>query len=53
NWSVWVLVNIVSVALFAYKGYWLTVVLYAVFIPMSVAGWRAWQQRLQSAALPA
>ena len=53
NWSVWVLVNIVSVALFAYKGYWLTVVLYAVFIPMSVAGWRAWQQRLQGAAQPA
>lgn len=49
NWSVWVLVNIVSVALFAYKGYWLTVVLYAVFIPMSVAGWRAWQQHLQRA----
>lgn len=46
NWSVWVLVNIVSVALFAYKGYWLTVVLYAFFIPMSVAGWRAWEQQL-------
>ncbi|MBT9494544.1 MAG: nicotinamide mononucleotide transporter [Paucibacter sp.] len=46
NWSVWVLVNVVSVALFAYKGYWLTVLLYAVFIPMSVAGWRAWAQRL-------
>jgi len=47
NWSVWVLVNVVSVALFAYKGYWLTVVLYTVFIPMSVAGWRAWQRHLQ------
>ncbi|MDC8785080.1 nicotinamide riboside transporter PnuC [Roseateles koreensis] len=46
NWTVWVLVNIVSVSLFAYKGYWLTVVLYAVFIPLSVAGWRAWQQQL-------
>jgi nicotinamide mononucleotide transporter len=46
NWSVWVLVNAVSVTLFAYKGYWLTVLLYAVFIPMSVAGWRAWQRQL-------
>ncbi len=46
NWSVWVLVNGVSVALFAYKGYWLTVLLYAVFIPMSVAGWRAWARHL-------
>ena len=51
NWSVWVLVNAVSVALFAFKGYWLTVVLYAVFIPMSVAGWRAWQRQMRPAAL--
>lgn len=53
NWPVWVLVNCVSVALFAIKGYWLTVVLYAVFIPMSVAGWRAWQRQLQPAPLAA
>lgn len=46
NWGVWIIVNTVSVALFAYKGYWLTVVLYAVFIPMSLAGWRAWQRQL-------
>jgi|SRR6218665_1555545 len=53
NWSVWVLVNVVSVALFAYKGYWLTVVLYAFFIPMSVAGWRAWQGHLKQQPLAA
>jgi len=47
NWGVWVLVNGVSVALFAYKGYWLTVVLYAVFIPMSIAGWRAWARQIK------
>lgn len=47
NWSVWVMVNTVSVALFAYKGFWLTVLLYAAFIPMSVAGWRAWQRQMQ------
>lgn len=52
NWPVWVLVNTVSVALFAIKGYWLTVVLYAVFIPMSVAGWRAWQRQLQRQPAP-
>ncbi len=49
NWGVWVLVNAVSVALFAFKGYWLTVVLYAVFIPMSLAGWRAWQRQMRPA----
>jgi nicotinamide mononucleotide transporter len=45
NWGVWVIVNVVSVSLFAYKEYWLTVLLYAIFIPMSVAGWRAWQRQ--------
>ena len=43
NWPAWIAVNIVSVALFAYKGLWLTVLLYAVFIVMSLVGWRAWQ----------
>jgi nicotinamide mononucleotide transporter len=44
NWTAWLLVNAVSVALFAYKGLWLTVVLYAIFIVMSVAGLRAWRR---------
>jgi nicotinamide mononucleotide transporter len=48
NWLVWIAVNVVSVALFAYKGLWLTVILYAIFIVMSVFGWRAWR-RLQRA----
>lgn len=49
NWAVWVIVNMVSVALFASKGYWLTVLLYALFIPLSLAGWRAWQRRADAA----
>lgn len=44
NWPAWVIVNVVSVALFAYKGLWLTVLLYLVFVAMSFAGWRAWQR---------
>jgi len=42
NWWAWIVVNIVSVGLFAYKGLWLTVVLYSLFIVMSFIGWRAW-----------
>jgi nicotinamide mononucleotide transporter len=42
NWPTWLVVNIVSVALFAYKGLWLTTVLYVVFIALSVVGWKAW-----------
>ena len=48
NWLVWIVVNVVSVGLFAYKGLWLTVILYGIFIVMSVFGWRAWR-RLQQA----
>ncbi len=44
NWAVWIVVNVVSVALFAYKGLWLTVLLYLVFIVLSVQGWRAWHR---------
>jgi nicotinamide mononucleotide transporter len=46
NWAVWIAVNVVSIGLFAFKGLWLTVALYAVFIALSFVGWRAWKQRL-------
>jgi nicotinamide mononucleotide transporter len=49
NWAVWLAVNLVSVLLFAYKGLWLTTLLYALFAMLSVWGWRAWQQRAQQA----
>ena len=42
NWPVWLAVNVVSIALFASKGLWLTVLLYALFALLSVVGWRAW-----------
>ena len=42
NWLAWIVVNVVSVGLFAYKGLWLTVLLYTLFIAMSWLGWRAW-----------
>jgi nicotinamide mononucleotide transporter len=44
NWPAWVLVNAVSIGLFAYKGLTLTVLLYALFVLLSFAGWRAWRQ---------
>ena len=49
NWPTWVLVNVVSIALFAVKGLWLTVLLYALFTVMALFGWRAWARK---AALP-
>ena len=47
NWPTWLFVNGVSVLLFAVKGLWLTVILYALFAALSVAGWRAWAARLE------
>jgi nicotinamide mononucleotide transporter len=49
NWPTWLVVNVVSVALFAYKGLWLTVLLYALFAALSLAGWREWR-RLEASA---
>jgi nicotinamide mononucleotide transporter len=42
NWPVWLAVNVASVALFATRSLWLTVILYALFAALSIAGWRAW-----------
>lgn len=44
NWPTWIVVNLVSIGLFAWKGFWLTVILYAVFAVMAAAGWRAWRR---------
>ncbi len=44
NWLAWLIVNLVSVALFIHKELWLTVLLYALFVILSVVGWRAWQK---------
>jgi len=50
NWPVWLAVNAVSVALFAYKALWLTVLLYAIFMVLSVVGWRVWARLPQTTA---
>jgi nicotinamide mononucleotide transporter len=49
NWPVWVVVNVVSVGLFAYKGLWLTVLLYTLFAAMALAGWRVWARKAAAA----
>jgi nicotinamide mononucleotide transporter len=44
NWPAWVAVNVVGVALFGYKGLWLTAGLYALFALLALAGWRSWSR---------
>jgi len=53
NWPTWIAVNVAATALFAYKGLWLTVVLYAIFVVLSLVGWRAWQRLMAGARAPA
>jgi nicotinamide mononucleotide transporter len=48
NWPLWILVNIISIALFAHKGLWLTVGLYALFAIMAAIGWQAWRTQPQA-----
>jgi nicotinamide mononucleotide transporter len=43
NWLAWLVVNVLSTALFAYKALYLTALLYAVFAVLSVMGWRSWR----------
>lgn len=47
NWVVWIAVNIVAAGLFAWKGLWLTTLLYLVFIALSVVGWRTWAKHIK------
>lgn len=49
NWAFWIAINAVSVLLFALRAYWLTVILYAAFIPLAWQGWRRWQSELRPA----
>jgi nicotinamide mononucleotide transporter len=48
NWPLWIVVNLVGMALFAYKGLWLTVGLYGVFTAMAVVGWQAWRVQMNA-----
>ena len=48
NWPLWLIVNAASIALFAYKGLHLTVVLYVIFFILAIWGWFGWTKRLKS-----
>ena len=46
NWPLWLLVNAASIALFAYKGLQLTVLLYLIFFVLALWGWYGWNKRM-------
>lgn len=46
NWHVWMAVNIGSIAMYAMKGLYFTMVLYAVFLGLAVVGYLEWKKEL-------
>jgi nicotinamide mononucleotide transporter len=53
NWVVWIVVDVVAATLFAYKGLWLTTLLYALFVAMAAVGWRRWRAEAAADRVPA
>lgn len=53
NWLLWFAIDVVAVGVYLSRGLYPTTVLYAVYLGLAVAGWRAWNRsmRAQAAAL--
>jgi nicotinamide mononucleotide transporter len=52
NWHTWIVVDVLYVALYVYKGLHLTAILYAVFVVLAVLGLRAWTAAARADAGP-
>ena len=48
NWSLWLVINVLSVVMFFLQGIWPYVLLYAVYLVMAVQGHRAWLKSMQA-----
>lgn len=52
NWLVWIGVDVLSVAIYYYKGLYLTTLLFAAFLVMAVMGYVAWKRSMAAPAAP-
>jgi nicotinamide mononucleotide transporter len=48
NWALWMIVDVVYVGMFVYKGLHLTAVNYAVYFVLAFMGYRTWSRSLQA-----
>jgi nicotinamide mononucleotide transporter len=52
NWTVWIVVDVVYVGMFIYKGLYLTAVNYAIYLVLAVLGHIAWKRSLHASPAP-
>jgi nicotinamide mononucleotide transporter len=48
NWLVWITADVIYIGLYAYKGLYLTSILYFIFLGMCVVGYLNWRRDLQA-----
>ncbi|QBE65246.1 nicotinamide riboside transporter PnuC [Pseudoduganella lutea] len=51
NWHVWIIVDVLYVALYVHKGLMLTAVLYGLFVVMATIGLLAWRKSMLAEAM--
>jgi nicotinamide mononucleotide transporter len=51
HWILWIIGNVISVPLYAYKGLVLTSFQFLVFLALAIAGYISWRKKLKSTSL--
>lgn len=44
SWILWIIVDIIYIPLYFYRGYYATMVLYVIFLGLAIQGWIAWNK---------
>jgi nicotinamide mononucleotide transporter PnuC len=52
SWRLWVVLDLIYVGMFLFKGLYPTALLYAGFVVLALAGWRSWRRVLMRGNLP-